>query len=119
MRGMVLDYRSPQNRRYAWEDSGWFKLLMVICIVASLYSWFYSVVFSHMPVATPQYFQYVRAMQAQAATQPAGTPVNWPPFVGQMQTLRSMFSLPITYFAIGLSGAAAVMVFVSIRKPKG
>jgi len=115
-RPLHLDYRRPQTPHGSERPGRLFTVLLVLCIFVSLYSISLSVVISRMPISTPQYIRYVKAVQARAATQPAGTPVDWPPFVGQRHTLRSMFSLSVTYFALGISAVTGAMIFVAIRR---
>jgi hypothetical protein len=86
-------------------------------LVAALYCSFMSYVLARkLATPTPAYQQFERTTRAQAATRPAGTVFDYPPFNGQAYVPRPLLSLPTTYFALAFAGAGIALFVLSARR---
>jgi len=90
---------------------------MAGCFFAALYCGLMSFVLARkFATPTPAYQQFERGMRAQAATLPAGTVFEYPPFPGQAYVPRPLLSMPTTYFAVGFAGAGVALFALSARR---
>ena len=108
-------HRRPHPDR--WQLRRLLEWLTAGCFVGALYfggmSYFLS---RKLATPTPEYAQFRRSMEAQAATRPAGAAFEWPQFTGQAYLPRPVLSLPTTYIALGLAGAGVALVVLCIRR---
>jgi hypothetical protein len=116
----TVDYHHPPPNPDRWQLWRVIDILAVGCVVAALYFGFMSFVLSRkLATKTPAYVQFEQNMNAQAATRPAGTVFEWPPFTGQAYIPRPLLSLPTTYFALAFAGAGVALFVLSARRSGG
>jgi hypothetical protein len=112
----TVDYHRPPPRD-RWQLWRAVDILATGCVAMALYCGFMSFVISYKLAAkTPAYLRYKQSIEAQAATQPAGTAIEWPQFNGQMYVPRPLFSLLTTYLAIGFASAGLALFTLSARR---
>ncbi len=112
-----VDYHRPSPHPDRWQ---WWRAvdwLAAGCFAAALYCGYMSYVLSHkLATPTPGYRQFVRDMDARAATLPAGAVFERPAFAGQAYVPRPVFDLPTTYLALGFAGAGVALVVLLRRR---
>jgi hypothetical protein len=112
-----IDYHRPSPHPDRWQLYRVINLLTAGCFGAATYLGIMSFELSgKFATPTPAYQQFQQNMRAQAATRPAGTVFEYPPFPGQAYVPRPLLSMPTTYLAVGFGGAGVALVVLSARR---
>ena len=114
-----LDYRRSSPAPDHWQWRRVTELVGAWCVALTIYFGFLSFVLSHkLGEPTAAYKQFMRSMQAHAATRPVGAVFQCPQFGGQMFAPRPIFRLYTTYLAIGFAGAAIALFYLCKHRPR-
>jgi hypothetical protein len=112
-----IGYRPPSPRPDRWQLWHAIDSLAIGCFAAALYCGLLSFVLSaKFATPTPAYRQFQQSMRAQAATRPAGTVFQYPPFTGREYEPRPLWSLSTTWLALGFAGAGVALFVRSARQ---